>query len=195
MLAPLLVLAALPPPPPLPEPAPLSREDRRERGTSPDYFTKQRTYHRRERPRLGGRIAIGLDGNASGFPVRAAYALDFVFLARIPASRRNQLFTLFPEIGYSPTTGAQQTRGHLFTAGLGLGGTDSGFGVALIPRFVAGSLLGQRALGMRTGILVEYVKNNGGGVELAYQVVALPDSVVHTVHFVFFLGFYRPRVR
>lgn len=190
MLA-LLVALALPPPPPLPEPAPVQRVDRRERRRTPGYFL-----HRRERTRYGGRLGLGLDGRLAGMvPVRAAFALDVNAVMRVPASRRHELFTLFPEIGYSLSAGAQHTRGHLFTAGLGLGGSGDGFGAAVMPRFVAGSYLGQRALGFRAGVLVEIVKEGGWGVELAYQALYLPGAVAHMLHFTIYPAFYVPTER
>lgn len=191
VLALALAPAALPPPPPLPEPTPLQREDHRARGPTPGYFLGHR-----ERLRFGGRLGVGLDGRVAGVvPVRAAFALDAVAVMRVPASRRNELFTLFPELGYSLTAGAQHTFGHLVTAGLGLGGTADGVGGAFMPRFVAGSYLGQRALGLRAGALVEVVKTGGFGLELAYQALFMPDGVAHTIHFTVFAGFYAPTER
>lgn len=193
MLALLLALApaTLPPPPPLPEPAPLQRGDLRERRRSPGYYLGHRG-----RPRYGGRLGFGLDGRAGGVvPVRAAFAFDMVAVMRLPASRRHELFTLFPELGYSLDAGAQHTRGHLFTAGLGLGGTDDGVGVAIMPRFVAGSYLGQRALGFRAGLLAEVVKTGGFGLELAYQALYTPGGVAHMIHFTIYIGYYVPSER
>jgi hypothetical protein len=191
---PLLLALAPPahlPPPPLPEPTPLQREDHREYGRPPGYFPGHRG-----RPRFGGRLGVGLDGRVAGMvPVRAAFALDAVAVMRVPASRRNELFTLFPELGYSLVAGAQHTRGHLFTAGLGLGGTADGIGAAFMPRFVAGSYLGQRALGFRTGALVEVVKTGGFGLELAYQALFMPGGVAHTIHFTVYAGYYAPSER
>lgn len=186
-----LAPATIPPPPSLPEPTPLQREDHREHGPAPGYFTG-----RRGRPRVGGRLGLGFDGRVAGVvPVRAAFALDAVAAMRVPASRRNALFTLFPELGYSLSAGAQDTRGHLFTAGLGLGGTVKGLGAAIMPRFVAGSYLGQRALGLRAGALFEVVKTGGLGLELAYQALFMPDGVAHTIHFTMYFGYYVPRER
>jgi hypothetical protein len=178
-----------PPRPPLPEPAPLQREDHSERGDTPGYFLGERG-----RPRFGGRIGVGLDGRVAGLvPVRAAFALDAVAVMRVPASRRHPMFTVFPELGYSLTAGAERTRGHLFTAGLGLGGSSKGIGAAFMPRFVAGSYLGQRALGFRTGALVELVNPNGFGLELAYQALFMPGGVAHTIHFTVYVGYYLPK--
>lgn len=180
----------LPGPPALPEPSPLQREDHRERGRSPGYYTQHR-----ERPRLGARFGVGLDGRLAGpTPARVAFALDVIAGARVPASRRHPRFTLFPELGYSLVAGAEHTRGHLFSAGFGLGGTDEGIGVAFIPRFVAGSYLEQRALGLRAGLLVELVNPGGGGIELAYQALVLPGAAVHTIHITVFLGYFLPKV-
>lgn len=193
MLALLLALApaSLPPPPPLPEPAPLQRADHRERRRSPGYYLGHYGH-----PRFGGRVGLGLDGRAGGLvPVRAAFALDVVAAMRLPASRRHELFTLFPELGYSLDAGAQHTRGHLFTAGLGLGGTDDGVGVAFMPRFVAGTYLGQRALGFRAGILAEVIKTGGFGLELAYQALFVPGGAAHMIHFTIYLGYYVPTER
>jgi hypothetical protein len=187
-----LAPAALPPPPPLPEPTPLQREDHREYGRAPGYYG----VGERGDPRFGGRLGVGLDGRVAGMvPVRAAFALDAVAAMRVPVSRRYKLLTLFPELGYSLTVGAQQTRGHLFTAGLGLGGTEKGIGGAFMPRFVAGSYLGQRALGFRAGALVEVVKTGGFGLELAYQALFVPGGVAHTIHFTVYAGFYAPTER
>ncbi|MBZ5713362.1 hypothetical protein [Nannocystis pusilla] len=198
MLALLFALASAPPteptqlpgPPPLPEPPPLQREDHRERGRSPGYY-----FNHRERPRLGARLGVGVDGRLAGpMPARAAFALDVLAIGRIPASRRHPRFTLFPELGFSLGAGARDTRGYLFNAGLGLGGTDKGVGIAVVPRFVAGSYSGQRALGVRAGLLVEKINPNGGGLELAYQALFLPGAVVHTIHVTLYLGFLLPKV-
>ncbi len=193
MLSLILAVApvALPPRPPLPEPTPLQREDHRAIGRTPGYFLGTRG-----RPRYGGRLGVGLDGRVAGMvPVRAAFAFDAVAAMRVPASRRHELFTLFPEVGYSLAAGAQHTRGHLFTAGLGLGGTNDGVGAAIMPRFVAGSYLGQRALGLRAGVLAELVKTGGLGLELAYQALFLPGAVAHTIHFTVYVGYYVPKER
>lgn len=169
----------------------MQREDHRERGPTPGYFLGERG-----RPRYGGRLGVGLDGRVAGMvPVRAAFALDAVAVMRLPASRRHELFTLFPELGYSLAAGAERTRGHLFTAGLGLGGTADGIGAAFMPRFVAGSYLGQRALGFRTGALVEVIKTGGFGLELAYQALFMPGGVAHTIHFTVYVGYYVPTER
>lgn len=181
----------LPPAPALPEPTPITRELRPERGRTPGYFL-----HTRQDPRIGGRLGLGVVGFLGPpVPVRAGFALDVVLAGRVPASRRQPRFTLFPELGYNLAAGAKHTRGHLFTAGLGLGGTDRGIGVALIPRLVTGSLLGQRALGVRSGLLVEVIKVGGVGFTLDHQALLVAGEWSHSVIFTVFVGIYGPGER
>ena len=66
---------------------------------------------------------------------------------------------------------------------------------AVIPRFVAGALLGQRALGVRTGLLIEAVRTGGFGLEISHQATVLPDAVAHALIVTLFVGFYVPTVR
>jgi len=195
LAAPVVQPGAAPPPrpapPALPEPTPIARELRPERGRTPGYFT-----HNLRHARLGGRLGLGVAGFlGASVPVRAAFALDAVVAGRVPASRRRPLFTLFPEVGYSLAAGARQTRGHLFTAGLGLGGTRHGVGVAIIPRFVAGALLGEGALGVRTGLLVEKVEKGGVGLELSHQALHVAGEWSQALIASVFIGFFWPRER
>lgn len=181
----------LPPPPPLLEPTALPREDRPASGRSPRYFRSAR-----ERPRWGGRLGLGVAGNVAGpVPARNAFVLDLAAVGRVSFSRRRPQLLLLPELGYAHMAGRQHTRGHLVTVGLGLGYGLRGASVAVVPRFVAGSLLDQRALGVRTGLLAEIVKTGGFGVELGHQALFLPGAVAHAVMFHLFAGFYVPTVR
>lgn len=190
-LAVLLEAAPLPPPPPLPLPTPIVREVRPERGRTPGYFL-----HQRKHARIGGRLGFGVAGFLGPpVPVRAGFALDAVVAGRVSASRRQPMFTLFPEVGYSLAAAARHTRSHLFTAGFGLGGTNEGVGVAIIPRFVAGALLGERALGVRTGLLVEVVKDGGVGLEISHQALQVAGVWSQAVIVTLFIGFYTPRER
>lgn len=190
-LALLVEAAPLPPAPALPEPTPIARERRPERGPTPGYFL-----NRRQHARLGGRVGLGVAGFLGPpVPVRAAFALDLVVAGRVPASRRRPIFTLFPELGYSLAAGAKHTRGHLFTAGLGLGGTRHGVGVAIVPRLLAGSLLGRPALGLRSGLLVEVIKEGGLGFELGHQALQVAGEWSHSVIFTLFIGYYLPGER
>lgn len=180
-----------PPPPSLPVPTPIAREVRPEHGRTPGYFT-----HNRRHARVGGRLGLGVSGLlGASVPVRAAFALDAVVAGRVPASRRRPLFALFPEVGYSLAAGARHTRGHVFTAGLGLGGTRRGVGAAIIPRFVAGTWIGERALGVRTGLLVEKVQKGGVGLELSHQALQVAGEWSHALVASLFIGLYWPRER
>ncbi len=191
LIARLMAPVPLPPAPALPEPTPITREVRPERGRTPGYFL-----HTRQDPRIGGRLGMGVVGFLGPLvPARAGFALDVVLAGRVPASRRQPMFTLFPELGYSLAAGAKHSRGHLFTAGLGLGGTDRGIGVALIPRLVTGSLLAQRALGVRSGLLVEVVKVGGVGFTLDHQALLVAGEWSHAVIFTLFVGLYGPGER
>ena len=176
-------------PPPLPEPTPLPRYTRAAVGNGPDYFLG-----RRESPRLGFRIGYGLAGHVAGaVPARAAFDLDVIVGGRISASRRKPQFILVPELGYNLTAGAHATRSHLVTVGLGLGATRRRHStLAFIPRFVAGSMLRQPALGLRAGVLFEAGEDLTLGVELAYQALFLPGGAVHTLHFIFHIGTFSP---
>jgi hypothetical protein len=181
----------LPPPPPLPEPVAIPREPRLEHGRTPGYYVNER-----EHPRFGARLGLGVAAFLTApVPVRAGFALDAVAVGRVPASRRRPLFCLFPELGYSLAVGPKQTREHLATLGFGLGGAGDGFGVAIIPRFVAGSLLGQPALGVRSGLLVELVKTGGFGLELSHQAVEIAGAWSQAVFVSLFVGFYLPETR
>lgn len=183
--------APLPPPPPLPVPTPIPRELRPERGKTPGYFL-----HQRQHARIGGRVGLGVAGFLGPkVPVRSAFALDVLVVGRVSASRRQPMFTLFPEVGYSLGAGHDHARSHLFSAGLGLGGTQHGVGVALMPRFVAGALLGDRALGLRTGLLVEVVKEGGVGLELSHQALQVAGAWSQAVIVTLFIGFYSPPER
>lgn len=187
MLSLALALLADPVPPPLPEPTPLPRHTRAAVGTGPDYFLS-----RREDPRLGFRIGYGLAGHVAGnVPARAAFDLDVIAGGRISTSRRKPQFILVPELGYNLTAGAHATRSHLVTVGLGLGlgaTRRRNSTLAFIPRFVAGSMLRQPALGLRAGVLFEGGEDVTLGVELAYQALFLPGGAVHTLHFTLYLG-------
>jgi hypothetical protein len=192
MLALVLALLSnpLPGPPPLPEPEPIAREDRREQGRSPGYFL-----HRIERPRFGARLGLGVAGFLGPpVPVRAGFALDVAAVGRVPASRRFPGFSLFPELGYTLVAGREQTRAHLATAGLGLGFTGDGVGVALLPRLIGGALLGQPALGIRSGLLVELVKTGGFGLELSHQALTLGGEWSHAIVASLCVGFFVPVV-
>lgn len=197
MLAPSLTLvtqllsAPLPGPPPLPEPEPLAREDRREQGRSPGYFL-----HRLEPPRFGARLGLGVAGFLGPpVPIRAGFALDLAAVGRVPTSRRFPRLTWFPELGYALVAGREQTRAHLASAGLGLGVTADGVGLAILPRLIGGSLLGQPALGIRSGLLIELVKTGGFGLELSHQALALDGVWSQAIVASLFVGFYVPEVR
>ncbi len=185
----LALLADPVPPPPLPEPTPLPRHTRAAVSTGPDYFLT-----RRERPRLGLRIGYGLAGHVAGaVPARAAFDLDVILGGRISTSRRKPQFILVPELGYNLTAGAHATRSHLVTVGLGLGAARHRHPtLAFIPRFVAGSMLRQPALGLRAGVLIEGGEDVTLGVEFAYQALFLPGGAVHTLHFTFHVGAFSP---
>lgn len=194
LAAPVVQPGAAPPPrpapPSLPVPTPIAREVRPERGRTPGYFT-----HNLRHARLGGRLGLGVAGFPGASVPRAAFALDAVVAGRVPASRRRPLFTLFAEVGYSLAAGARHSRGHLFTAGLGLGGTRHGVGVAIVPRFVAGGWLGERALGVRTGLLVEKVEKGGVGLELSHQALQVAGEWSQALIVSVFIGLYWPRER
>ena len=175
MVGPREAVAAIPPPP-LPEPAGLPRTVIRERGRAPHYYRD----HERQPARFGGRLGFGVAGRLAGpLPVRAGFALDVLAVGRVSVSRGELAFGLFPELGYSLFAGAQHTRGHYFTGGLGLGVLAGPLGVAVIPRLVAGSLDRERALGVRTGLLAEMSKDGGFSLEVAHQALFMPRGVVH----------------
>jgi hypothetical protein len=178
----------LAPPPTLPEPLAIPRESRVSQRRAPEFY--RGGY---EQARIGGRLGLGVAGFLGPpVPVRAGFVLDALVVGRVPASRRYPAFTVFPELGYSLAAGPRQTRSHLATLGLGLGGTNDGLGVALMPRFVAGSLLGQPVLGVRSGLLVELVRTGGFGLELAYQGLDLAGTWSHALLFTLYVGFYAP---
>ena len=181
----------LPGPPPLPEPEPIAREDRTEQGRTPSYYTNGL-----ERPRVGGRLGLGVAGFLGPpVPIRAAFALDALAVGRVPFSRRVPALTAFPELGYALTAGRERTRSHLATVGLGLGGTFDGVGLAIIPRFCAGALLGQPAMGVRSGLLVELVRTGGFGLELSHQALMVGGAWSQAIVASLFVGFYVPEVR
>lgn len=170
-------LASPPPPPPLPEPAALPRRVIQERGKL--YYYRGRPGFR-QRVRVGGRLGLGVAGRLAGpLPVRAAFALDLLAAARVPVSRGDVAFGLLPEVGYSLTAGAQHTVGNFVTAGMGLGVLSGPFAFGVVPRLVAGRFDRERALGVRTGLLVEGSKQGGFSLELAHQALFTPRGVIH----------------
>lgn len=170
-------LESPPPPPPLPDPAGSSRKVVRERGNL--YYYRPRPGFQ-QRIRVGGRLGFGVAGRLAGpLPVRAAFALDVIGVARVPVSRGDVAFGLLPELGYSLTAGAQHTLGNFVTAGMGLGVLSGPLAVGVIPRLVAGRFDRERALGVRTGLLVEGSKEGGFSLELAHQALFTPRGVIH----------------
>ncbi len=135
-------LESPPPPPPLPDPAGSPRKVVRERGNL--YYYRPRPGFQ-QRIRVGGRLGFGGAGRVAGpLPVRAAFALDVIGVARVPVSRGDVAFGLLPELGYSLTAGAQHTLGNFVTAGMGLGVLSGPLAVGVIPRLVAGPLVPDR---------------------------------------------------
>ena len=95
LIARLMAPVPLPPAPALPEPTPITPEVMPERGRTPGYFL-----HTLQDPRIGGRLGMGVVGFLGPLvPARAGFALDVVLAGRVPASRRQPMFTLFPELG------------------------------------------------------------------------------------------------
>ena len=180
-------VAAIPPPPPLPEPAGLPRTVIHERG--------RRSWYRgeaggRQRIRVGGRLGFGVAGRLAGpLPVRAGFALDVLAAARVPVSRGRLAFGLFPEFGYSLLAGARRTDGHFFTGGFGLGVIAGSAGAAVIPRVVVGGLDRERAVGVRTGLLIEKSKDGGFSLEVAHQALQVPRGVIHELRVTLSLTF------
>ncbi len=164
------------PPPPLPEPAGLPRVAYQEQG--------QRRYHRsdraRQKIRTGGRLGFGAAGRLAGpLPVRAAFVLDALAVARIPLSPGRVAFGLFPEFGYGLLASTKHTRGHFFTGGLGLGIINGPFAFAVIPRAVVGALDRERAVGVRTGLIAEGSKDGGFSLEVSHEALWVPRGVIH----------------
>lgn len=171
------------PPPSLPEPAGLPRRVVYETGR------RQRARpNRGERQpiRVGGRLGFGALGRAAGpLPVRAAFALDVLAVARMPISRGRWALGLLPEFGYSLLAGAHHTRGNFFTAGMGLGVISGPATLGVIPRVVAGALDRERAIGVRTGLLAEASKDGGFSLELSHEALWLPKgAVIHDFRFI-----------
>ena len=167
---------AVVPPPPLPEPAGLPRVAYHEQS--------ERRYHRSDRRlqeiRTGGRLGFGAAGRLAGpLPVRAAFVLDALAVARIPLSPGRVAFGLFPEFGYGLLASTKHTRGHFFTGGLGLGLFNGPFAVAVIPRALVGALDRERAIGVRTGLLAEGSKDGGFSLEVSHEALWVPRGVIH----------------
>jgi hypothetical protein len=168
-----------PAPPSLPEPAGLPRTVHREDGRSP-YYYRDRIRTPRQSPRVGFRLGFGAAGRLAGpLPIRAGFALDALAVGRIPMSRGKVAFGLFPEFGYSLLVGAHKTRGNFFTGGVGLGVIVGPFAAAVIPRAVLGNLMRERAVGVRTGLLVEGSKDGGFSLEVSHEALWVPKGVIH----------------
>ncbi len=179
--------AAVVPPPPLPEPAGLPRVVHRERGHSPWYYRGDRT---RQKIRFGGRLGFGVAGRLAGpLPVRAGFALDALAAGRVPLTRGEVAFGLFPELGYALLASTQHTLGHFFTAGMGLGVLAGPVGIAVIPRAVVGVLDHERAIGVRTGLLAELSKDGGFSLEVAHEALFVPRGVIHQLRVMLSLTF------
>lgn len=170
-------LSSPPPPPPLPDPAGAPRRVVRERGNL--YYYRPRPGFR-QRVRVGGRLGFGVAGRLAGpLPVRAAFALDVLAVARVPLSRGDVALGLLPELGYSLTAGAQHTLGNFLSAGLGLGVLSGPFTVGVVPRLLTGRFDRERAVGVRTGLLLEGSKEGGFSLEVAHQALFTPRGVIH----------------
>lgn len=170
------------PPPPLPEPAGLPRRIVYETG-------RRKRVHRgggeRQPIRVGGRLAFGALGRVAGpLPVRAAFALDVLAVARMPLTRGRVAFGLLPEFGYSLLAGAHKTHGNFLTAGMGLGVIAGPAAFGIIPRVVTGALDRERAIGVRTGLIAEASKDGGFSLEVAHEALWMPRGVIHALRVV-----------
>jgi len=166
------------PPPPLPEPAGLPRRVVYETGRR----RAQRGGARggRQEIRVGGRLGFGVAGRLAGpLPVRAAFVLDALAIARIPLSRGRVAFGLLPEFGYSLLASTRHTRGNFLTAGIGLGVIAGSAAFGVIPRVVTGALDREPVIGVRTGLIAEGSKDGGFSLEVAHEALSLPKGVIH----------------
>ena len=169
------------PPPPLPEPAGLPRVAYTEAELVPRRHRRDRGVFR-QWSRTGGRLGFGAAGRLAGpLPTRAAFSLDALAVARVPLTRGHVAFGMFPELGYSLLAGAQHTRGHFFTGGVGLGLIKVPYAVAIIPRAVAGALDRERAVGVRTSLLAEGSRDGGFSLEISHEALFVPRDVIHQV--------------
>lgn len=98
--------------------------------------------------RLG--FGAGFAAGAAGPRNRTGFSLDVAIGATVPVHR---LVTLWPELGYAYTTGAQRGA-HLFTVGLAPMFGKPMFQVGLAPRLVVGDAWGATGVGLRSGLVV-----------------------------------------
>lgn len=169
----------------LPEPRPVPRVTLTEE--------PRRPYYGLPKPRFvpGFRIAVGLGARLAGQRSdRAHFALDALLYARAALHRGRNQAALVPALGYSLGAG-KVTREHLFLAGLGLGvlGKDDA-SLAVVPAVVVGVAERQRALGVRTSLVLD-TGPLGIVLEVAHQYLHLPTGHRHELRLMFGLDLIR----
>jgi hypothetical protein len=103
--------------------------------------------------------------------------------SRDAASSSWRTLWLLPQLGYSFAT-TQPVRTDLFVVGLGVGVGSKLLLAAYTPRLVAGSSLGESAVGVRQGLAIQ-VLDGLFGVELAHQWLHLDSGGQHDLRLMF----------
>ncbi|WP_434419598.1 hypothetical protein [Nannocystis pusilla] len=173
------------PPVTLPEPRPVPRVTLTEARRRPYYGLPKRRFV------PGFRIGVGLGARLAGQRSdRAHFALDALLYARAGLHRGRNQAALVPALGYSLGAG-KVTREHLFLAGLGLGvlGKDDA-SLAVVPAVVVGVAERQRALGVRTSLVLD-TGPLGIVLEVAHQYLHLPTGHRHELRLMFGLDLIR----
>lgn len=196
MFAAPLLAVALSATPTDPSPAPPQRIDLPEPRPVPRVTLTEeprRPYYGLPKPRFvpGFRIGVGLGARLAGQRSdRAHFALDALLYARAGLHRGRNQAALVPALGYSLGAG-KVTREHLFLAGLGLGllGKDDA-SLAVVPAVVVGAAERQRALGVRTSLVLD-TGRLGVVLEVAHQYLHLPTGHRHELRLMFGLDLIR----
>ena len=128
-----------------------------------------------------GRIAIGAAVPLTGSSTLSA-AADVTVGMRVLAPMRLPRVGLVGEAGYSYAGELAQPT-HLFSAGVGPGVTTGFVGVSWMPRFLVGTSLGEDAIGVRNGWVVDWV--GLATAEIAHEYVRTETQRRHDLRVTF----------